>query len=48
MVNKVFSGHSFYHACRYVVDKPGAEVLEYEGVRAHNYKVMSDDFIMQQ
>ncbi len=48
MVSKVFSGHSFYHACRYVVNKPGAEVLECEGVRGHNFKVMSDDFIMQQ
>lgn len=48
MVSKVFSGHSFYHACRYVVNKPGAEVLEYEGVRGHDFKVMSDDFIMQQ
>ncbi len=48
MVSKVFSGHSFYHACRYVVNKPGAEVLEYEGVRGHDYRLMSDDFIMQQ
>src|ERR1700710_925133 len=48
MVSKVFSGHSFYHACRYVVNKPGAEVLNCEGVRGHDFKVMSDDFIMQQ
>lgn len=48
MISKVFSGHSFYHACRYVVNKPGAEVLECEGVRGHNFKVMSDDFITQQ
>ncbi len=48
MVSKVFSGHSFYHSCRYVVNKQGAEVLEYEGVRGHDFKVMSDDFIMQQ
>ncbi len=48
MVSKVFSGHSFYHACRYVVNKPGAEVLECEGVRGHDFKVMSDDFIIQQ
>ncbi|MEJ7677946.1 MAG: hypothetical protein WKG06_08810 [Segetibacter sp.] len=45
MVSKVFSGHSFYHACRYVVNKPEAEVLECIGVREHNYQVMSDDFI---
>lgn len=48
MLSKVYSGHSFYHACRYIVNKPGAEVLEYEGVRGHDYKLMSDDFITQQ
>jgi hypothetical protein len=48
MLSKVYPGHSFYHACRYVVNKPGAEVLEYNGVRGHDYKMMSDDFIMQQ
>jgi hypothetical protein len=48
MVSKIFSGHSFYHACRYVVNKPGATVLECEGVRGHDFKVMSDDFSMQQ
>ncbi|RYE37676.1 MAG: hypothetical protein EOP48_28325, partial [Sphingobacteriales bacterium] len=48
MLSKVFSGHSFYHACRYIVNKQGAEVLEYEGVRGHSYKLMADDFIMQQ
>lgn len=48
MFSKVFSGHSFYHACRYIVNKPGAEVLEYEGVRGHDYRLMADDFIMQQ
>jgi hypothetical protein len=48
MVSKVFSGHSFYHACRYVMNKPGAKVLDCEGVRGHDFKLMSDDFIMQQ
>ena len=48
MFSKVFSGHSFYHACRYIVNKPGAEVLEYEGIRGHNFRVMAEDFIMQQ
>ncbi|CAA9469868.1 MAG: hypothetical protein AVDCRST_MAG96-335 [uncultured Segetibacter sp.] len=48
MLSKVFSGHSFYHACRYIVNKPEAEVLECIGVREHNYQVMSDDFILQQ
>ncbi|GEO12294.1 relaxase/mobilization nuclease domain-containing protein [Segetibacter aerophilus] len=48
MLSKVYSGHSFSHACRYVVNKQGAKVLECEGVRGHDYKLMSDDFIMQQ
>jgi hypothetical protein len=48
MFSKVYSGHSFYHACRYIVNKQGAEVLEYEGVRGHDYRLMADDFIMQQ
>lgn len=48
MISKVFSGHSFYHACRYIVNKPGATVLECDGVRGHDYRIMSDDFIMQQ
>jgi len=48
MLSKVYLGHSFYHACRYIVNKPGAEVLAFEGVRGHDYKLMSEDFIMQQ
>jgi hypothetical protein len=48
MVSKIFPGHSFYHACRYIVNKPEAEVLECIGVREHNYQVMADDFIAQQ
>jgi hypothetical protein len=48
MLSKVFSGHSFYHACRYIVNKPGAEVLECEGVRGHDYRLMAEDFILQQ
>ncbi len=48
MLSKVFSGHSFYHACRYIVNKPGAEILESEGVRGHDYRLMADDFITQQ
>lgn len=48
MFSKVFSGHSFYHACRYIVNKPEAEVLECVGLREHNYQVMADDFILQQ
>jgi hypothetical protein len=48
MVSKVFSGHSFYHACRCIVNKPGAEVLECEGIRGHDFKVMAEDFLVQQ
>ncbi|GEO11154.1 relaxase/mobilization nuclease domain-containing protein [Segetibacter aerophilus] len=48
MLSKVYSGHSFSHACRYIVNKQGAKVLECEGVRGHDYKLMSDDFRMQQ
>jgi hypothetical protein len=48
MLSKVYSGHSFYHACYYVVNKEGAEVLEYEGIRGHDFKVMAEDFVQQQ
>lgn len=47
MISKVFGGHSFYHACRYVCNKTGAEVLEAEGVRGYNYRYMADDFLEQ-
>lgn len=47
MISKVFNGHNFYHACRYICSKQGAEVLEAEGVRGHNYKYMADDFATQ-
>lgn len=47
MISKVFGGHSFYHACRYMCNKAGAEVLEAEGVRGYNYKYMADDFLRQ-
>jgi hypothetical protein len=47
MISKVFDGHSFYHACRYMCNKPGAEVLATEGVRGHNFKLMADDFLLQ-
>lgn len=48
MLSKVYNGHSFYHACRYIVTKQGAEVLYAEGVRSHDFKLMADDFILQQ
>lgn len=47
MISKVFDGHSFYHACRYMCNKQGAEVLAAEGVRGYNYKLMAEDFIDQ-
>lgn len=47
MISKVFDGHSFYHACRYICNKLGAEVISSEGVRAYNVKYMADDFVLQ-
>jgi hypothetical protein len=48
MISKVVPANSFYHTCRYITNKPGAEVLEVEGVRGHNYKYMAADFETQQ
>ncbi len=48
MLSKFYHGHSFYHACRYIVTKQDAEVLYAEGVRSHDFKLMADDFIIQQ
>jgi len=48
MISKPIPADSFYHTCRYICQKPGAEVLITEGVRGHNYKVMAADFIEQQ
>jgi hypothetical protein len=45
MVSNVFPGHSFYHAGRYISKKPGAELLDYLGVRGYDYKLMAEDFI---
>lgn len=47
MVSNVFPGHSFYHAGRYVSKKSGAEILDYQGVRAYDYKLMAEDFLAQ-
>src|ERR1700743_1991023 len=47
MVSNIFPGHSFYHAGRYVSKKPGAELLDYVGVRGYDYKLMAEDFIAQ-
>lgn len=48
MISKHATANSFYHTCRYVCVKPGAEVLVSEGVRVHDYKLMAADFLAQQ
>ena len=49
MISKVITGRSFYGCCRYVcTDMKRAIVLATEGVRGHNYKLMAEDFEMQQ
>jgi len=48
MISKVLKAHSFYHTCRYVLNKEGAEVLVVEGVRGHDFKLMAEDFDTQQ
>lgn len=47
MISKVVPADSFYHTCRYITNKPGAEVLEVEGVRGHSFKLMAADFESQ-
>lgn len=48
MISKPVPANSFYHTCRYITNKPGAEVLITEGVRGHDYKLMAADFELQQ
>jgi hypothetical protein len=48
MISKHIPANSFYHTCRYICTKPGAEVLLAEGVRGHDYKLMAADFEIQQ
>jgi hypothetical protein len=48
MISKQVSASSFYHTCRYICEKPQAEVLLTEGVRGDDYKLMADDFETQQ
>ena len=48
MISKPVPANSFYHTCRYICQKKGAEVLIVEGVRSHNFKVMAEDFVRQQ
>ena len=47
MISKYIPANSFYHTCRYICNKEGAEVLLTEGVRGHDYKLMANDFEMQ-
>jgi len=49
MISKVVIGKTFYGACRYIcMDKKRAVVLEVEGVRDYDYKLMAKDFELQQ
>ncbi|MCW3092199.1 MAG: Relaxase/Mobilization nuclease domain [Ferruginibacter sp.] len=48
MISKPVPANSFYHTCRYIANKQGAEILLAEGVRGHDYKLMATDFEMQQ
>jgi len=48
MISKALKAYSFYHTCRYVLQKEGAEVLVVEGVRGHDFKLMAEDFEAQQ
>ena len=49
MISKVVIGNGFYGACRYVcMDQKRAVVLVTEGVRNYHYKLMADDFKIQQ
>lgn len=48
MISKVIIGKTFYGACRYVcMDQKRAVILETEGVRNFDYKLMAADFEMQ-
>jgi hypothetical protein len=49
MISKVITGRTFYGCCRYICEDQGrATVLEAEGVRDYNYRLMAHDFEMQQ
>lgn len=48
MISKAFPGHNFYNAVRYVCRQEIApEILATEGVRAHDWRLMAEDFINQ-
>lgn len=48
MISKHLTAHSFYHTCRYISNKPGAELLITEGVRTYDIRLMAEDFALQQ
>jgi hypothetical protein len=48
MISKFLKTNSFYHTCRYICQKKGAEVLLADGVRSHDFKLMAEDFHRQQ
>ncbi|MDH7462170.1 relaxase/mobilization nuclease domain-containing protein [Chitinophagaceae bacterium 26-R-25] len=48
MISKHVTAHSFYHTCRYIEQKPGAELLLSEGVRSYDVRLMAEDFVRQQ
>ena len=49
MISKIFTGHSFAGAVKYVCqDERRAQVLASDGVRAFDYRLMTEDFIRQQ
>ena len=48
MISKIFTGHSFAGAVKYVVeDERRAVVLEVEGLRDWDYRLMTEDFVRQ-
>src|SRR5688500_1158875 len=48
MISKIITGRTFYGTCRYIcMDQNRAEVLEVEGLRGYNYKLMAADFELQ-
>ena len=49
MISKVIIGKTFHGTCRYIcMDQKRAVILEAEGVRGHDHKLMAVDFASQQ
>ena len=47
MIGKVVTGKSFSGCVRYVVQKAGAEVLDWKGIRTDTVALMAADFNLQ-